>query len=76
MIRNPWEHAEDAADDPDRDRWAPVLDQAEFELSHRELSQAEAMGKAMDAMLRKIQEREDEALGAALAARFDTRGRP
>jgi len=75
-MRNPWEHDEDA-DDPDRERWVPVIDQAAHELGEtgwRELSDAEVMAAAMDAMLRKIKQREDEALGAALAARFD-RGR-
>ena len=41
----------------------------------RELSQAEAMSAVMDEMLRRIQRTEDEERGAALAQRFEGRGR-
>jgi hypothetical protein len=36
-----------------------------------ELSADDVLGAALVAMLKKIQEREDEAMGAALAARFE-----
>lgn len=51
------------------DREAALADARE-----RELVPAEAMAAAMDAMLRKIQQREDETKGQWLAERFDRGG--